>query len=162
MEVVSLKEIIFIASVQGIGGTSCSSTVFPISNWTRATNLRIDRDMCLNKPDLFLTGDFYSTPHSYIEVLLARCRGSSCVTNINDIYTFYQEASVDLLALESYYDESDLANPIKQYINTAHRIEANYDIYTEGRVQVRENEVVFLNGTKKTFYDTLPIMKSNL
>ena len=161
MEVVSLKEVIFIDSVQGIGGKNCNQTLFPISNWTRATSMTIDRDMWINKPDLFLTGDFYSTPHSYIEVLLARCRGSSCVTNINDIYKFYEETSVDIQTLESYYDESDLANPIKQYINTAHRIESNYDIYTEGRVQVRENEVVFLNGTTKTFYDTVPIIKSN-
>ena len=85
-----MKEIIFIASVQGIGGRNCNQTLFPISNWTRATNMIIDRDMWIKKPDLFLTGDFYSTPHSYIEVILARCRGSNCVTNITDIYKFYE------------------------------------------------------------------------
>ena len=69
---------------------------------------------------------------------------------------------MNFFALNSYYDESDIDNPIKQYYKVEDEIEYNYHFYTKGEISIRANEVRFLNGTVKKFYDSSPMRKKNL
>ena len=126
------------------------------------SSITIFIDMCINTNDIVLIGDENSAPSTTIMLNIVRCSGTSCATNINSLHNFFKNIQVSLYTAESYYDDSDPTNPIKQYIKTENHLEINYNIQTRGVVQVRENEVIFLNGTTKTFYDTIPMQKSSL
>lgn len=58
-----------------------------------------------------------------------------------------------MTALNSYYDFNDPTNPIKQYIHRVDVIEADANAYNSHYYYVRENEVIFANGTTQSFYD---------
>lgn len=55
--------------------------------------------------------------------------------------------------VNKYYDFDDFANPVKQYLNRLDVTEAEGNGYTSHYFYVRENEVIYLNGTTETFYD---------
>ena len=149
-----IKFKIFIDEYIFIPNVNWTSDIIKMNNSTLYNSFNFTSFICPNITSVELWGDNWGADYRVLEVYVSRCSGlvtcqtSSAITSYITGFTSY------FLTLNSYYDESDSDNPIKQYldyhknINHANSYRADLQVYIEG------TEVTFLNGTKKTIFET--------
>lgn len=100
---------------------------------------------------MYLSGDDYSSSFNMFEMDLSGCYSGGCSSS-TDIEYDVDYATIDMYYLSGFYDyDADPSNPVstKQIFEEG---ETFYGWQKYYRVSVRENIVIYLNGSTETFY----------
>jgi hypothetical protein len=100
---------------------------------------------------MFLSGTDYSASSEFFEVIVGKCYSGGCSSDAN-MQSAANGAVTDLYYLSGFYDyDADINNPVttKQIFERGSLV---YGWKETIYVTVRENIVIFLNGTTETFY----------
>ncbi|CAI2365411.1 unnamed protein product [Moneuplotes crassus] len=133
----------------------CTPGSFYLQDHQRAFHYPISVSTCLALAPFIVQGDFYSNERKIPEFIYYKCTEGDCETKANS-EIFHKGKSLLVYVNNGYYDETDSDNPIKEYISLIDVLEIGSAQYHSKTIYIRENEVVFLNGTTKTFYDAIP------
>ncbi|CAI2386380.1 unnamed protein product [Moneuplotes crassus] len=136
----------------GIGTTNCSPATFPVQVGARAFHFSIPGSRCFNRNPLIIQGDYKSNEYIIPEFVYVKCLSGTCATN-QEIIDYHKNTFLYIHVNQGYFDESDTSNPIKEYIEVVDSLAIDGSTYHTKNIRVRHNEVVFLNGTRTSFYD---------
>lgn len=130
---------------------TCSTSNHPYHD-TTAFNTRYTGDgVCPAVTYMYLSGDDYSSSFNMFELDLCGCYSGGC-SSAADIQYDVDYSTIDMYYLSGYYDyDATPSNPVstKQIFEEG---ETFYGFQKYYRVSVRENIVIYLNGTTETFY----------
>ncbi|CAI2375468.1 unnamed protein product [Moneuplotes crassus] len=132
---------------------NCTQALFPDKDWDSALHYGLKYDLCLNTDELNLQANLEADNYEAIQLYYYKCLSSDTCVSSSDSSTYHRYKDMTPYALNSFYNSSDLSDPIKQYIKQLDPVELGYMSYVSYYIEVRENEVIFLNGTTQTFYD---------
>lgn len=138
-----------------IGYKECNND-FPFLSSEIHTKLKVDKYLCPNTTDYFVSSNHISDNYSVVEVSLFKCQGSHCKSD-QEIDKAIRENWLDILLIDSYFDFSDFENPIKtylqdlNYVNMLPNMTIHLDYYIK-RNEVLRDEGYFINTTPTQSY----------
>lgn len=124
-----------------------------MKDFTVATSYGIESCLCLNTNSLRLQSAEQGSMYRTISMFFITCSGTDCESQ-TAIEDYLKATYFEIYFVDSFYDASDDANPIKQFIPTKRKISISpYDSFDLG-IEVVPTEVNFLNNTKKIIFKT--------
>ena len=107
-----------------------------------------------NLTSIEIWSDDWGNDYQTMEVWISKCSGLTTCQSSTNITSYITGFTTHFLTLNTYYDESDPVNPIKQYFDYHKYINHASNFREDLQVNIQGTEITFLNGTKQTIYET--------
>ena len=103
---------------------------------------------------LYFLNDEYSQANSNLYIYVEKWVGYSNWKPINDVTSYLTGSYFIFVFLNSYYDSSNSTYPIQQYIDYHKEFAIDPSLYRYGIIELSKTDIVYLNGTKQTIFET--------
>ena len=133
-----------------------------MQNQTIYKNLNIDYYVCpvFNTNELW--GDKFGKEFKEYNLYFLLWSGSSTCGTSYEIANYVDGLTAYLVILNTYYDESDNANPIKQYVHYTKQIDLTDWMVKSEFITIQPTQITFLNGSTTYAFEVDNIQSSQL
>ena len=99
-------------------------------------------------------GDEFSQYFSNLYIYVEKWVGYSYWKPVSNVTSYLTGSYFGFVFLNSYYDSSNSTYPIQQYIDYHKEFYIDPSVYRYGLIELSKTDIVYLNGTNQTIYET--------